>query len=413
MSAAALANLPSVLLGQLLLEFVEDPASLARLVEVALGAFGASSAATPAAAARAACLAALAETPLRASRALGDPQLAWARARCQRVELRMYANMGIVRMPGNISGRARLLNGRTPHSNDARAAVVLFSSASPFGTVVKSEWRREGALHRATKDAVAGNDLPAIIVWDIHGSPVRCEWWNAGQLHRGGGRPAVVDANGRFEWWVRGVRHRGGCKWPRPALVTPGGRREWFVGGRRHRTGGLPALVDGGASFERQWFVDGQLHRTDGGPALVGANGRTRAWYVHGVPHRAGGLPAVEDDVTGSFVSYENGVPHRAGGKPAVVRRADRNSVTVEWWVHGRRHRGHGRPAVITVECSRRYSNLRSVRAVRQWWTDGQRQAGGTNAVEESEHTWHNPPLIAQYHIRRTIFGGGGGGTNA
>lgn len=398
-AATALLNLPSVLLGQLLLEFVQDPGSLARLVEVVLGADTAATAA-----ARAACLAVLAETPLHASHAMGDPQVAWARARCASVKLRMYADMACVRMPGNIRARARLLNGRNMHSNDARAAAVLRSPLGG-GTVI-SEWRREGALHRAAKDAVAGNDLPAIVVryaWD--GSPVRCEWWNDGQRHRGGGRPAVIHADGRFEWWVRGVLHRGGCKWPRPALIMPGGRREWFVGGRRHRTGGLPAVVH---ALEQQWWVDDELHRTDGGPALVNANGRRRAWYAHGVPHRPGGLPAVEDDDARSFLWYEHGQRHRAGGKPAVVRRAGiyvtvtvTVTVTVEWWVQGQRHRDKDRPAVLTVKCSN-IAHLCRKCVTRQWWTNGQRQAAADYLeVEESERVRRCPTLVVPYHIRR------------
>jgi len=89
------------------------------------------------------------------------------------------------------------------------------------------------------------------ITVDANGTQV---WRNeAGELHREGGLPAVVWANGDQEWYMNGKLHREGGK---PAVTYANGIQAWFVNGLRHRDGGLPAIIwDNG---RREWFVNGE-----------------------------------------------------------------------------------------------------------------------------------------------------------
>ena len=97
--------------------------------------------------------------------------------------------------------------------------------------------------------------------------------------------------------------------------------------GQLHRGGGLPAIerADGSKSY----YVNGQLHRGGGLPAVEFADG-TKWYFVHGHLHRDGGLPAIEW-ANGSKWYYENGQRHNAHGLAIVARGAR------EYWLKGRR----------------------------------------------------------------------------
>jgi len=104
-------------------------------------------------------------------------------------------------------------------------------------------------------------------------------WKNAaGKLHRDGGRPAVVWADGSLKWYEQGQPHREGG---RPAAIGADGSQWWYERGQLHREGGQPAVIKAGGAQE--WWEWGRLHRGGGQPAIIMANG-TRTYWVRGWP---------------------------------------------------------------------------------------------------------------------------------
>jgi len=91
------------------------------------------------------------------------------------------------------------------------------------------------------------------VIGEVHLEDGTTEWSLNGELHRGGGLPAIDHHNGTGEWWVNGKLHRDGG----PAVVVINGRSKfWWVNGQRHREGGLPA-VDMGNGY-KAWYVNGE-----------------------------------------------------------------------------------------------------------------------------------------------------------
>jgi hypothetical protein len=204
-------------------------------------------------------------------------------------------------------------------------------------------WKEEGGmLHRE-------GGLPAVVKAD--GSQY---WVKRGKIHREGGLPAVVKADGTQYWWMHGKRHREGGL---PAIVNADGTQEWWVHGKRHREGGLPAVVK--ADGSQYWYEHGKYHREGGLPAKVRVDG-TQEWWVHGKYHREGGLPAIVK-LDGTQEWFERGRPYRADG-PAVVN-ADGSQ---EWWV-GWEHVTQEQHAVLMRLRQSEWRRIEAAQRIQLW----------------------------------------------
>jgi hypothetical protein len=92
-------------------------------------------------------------------------------------------------------------------------------------------------------------------------------WHFHWKLHRDGGQPAYLSANGKHrEFYKYGNLHREDG----PAKELADGGYEYFLNGLRHRDGGLPAVVH--ANGDKMWYENDKLHRNDG-PAVEKADG--------------------------------------------------------------------------------------------------------------------------------------------
>jgi hypothetical protein len=221
------------------------------------------------------------------------------------------------------------------------------------GTV---EWRDgDGRRHR-------DGDKPAVVfeggsrlVWFVHGVMRRSdpdlpnvlhgdgsmEWRNEkGELHREGGKPAIVTKN--FQAWFMDGRRCGapesGCH-----VLRANGNQEWFdEQGRHHRPGGEPAIIE--ACGTRRWLEHGKPARPEGLPHVEAADG-SKMWLDGNMqPHReCDDLPALQAPV-GDFW-YVHGKLSRAGHRPAKVYR----DGVQEWWVDGV-HQAPWRPVVVHVK---------------------------------------------------------------
>jgi hypothetical protein len=80
------------------------------------------------------------------------------------------------------------------------------------------------------------------------------EWWQDGELHRDGDKPAVEHCDARcFKWY----RHREDNK---PAIVLANGSFWFYCHGRRHREGNEPAArIVTGNQILLLWFTHGRL----------------------------------------------------------------------------------------------------------------------------------------------------------
>ena len=134
------------------------------------------------------------------------------------------------------------------------------------------------------------------------------------KLHRDGGEPAVIMANGDLEWYNNGKRHRSD-KDPLtglilPAIIRANGDLEWWDNGDLHRidkdpiTGyTLPAvIIISNGNGCKNWWRRNVRHRDDIDlatgqvlPAIEWENGST-IWMNEGNYHRDenGELPAIE-----------------------------------------------------------------------------------------------------------------------
>ena len=200
----------------------------------------------------------------------------------------------------------------------------------------------DGQLHRL-------DDRPAAIYPRGYAA-----YYIDGVLHRGGGRPALVDrSNGRAEWWIGGKRHRAQDK---PAIIRPNGSREWFRWGERHRDGDQPAVITEDGTH-REWWRDGMRDRGADKPAVIYSDRRAE-WWRYGELDRQGGKPAVVSDTI--LVWYANGLIHRGGDLPAHASPECR-----EWYRGGRRHRDGDKPAIVNASTG-----------CCEWWKDDVLTAG-------------------------------------
>jgi hypothetical protein len=90
----------------------------------------------------------------------------------------------------------------------------------PVNTNKCREWRKDGWRHRIHGPAV---------IW-ADGTQ---QYWDNGNLHRGGDLPAIIHADGSQEWWKHGRRHREGL----PAIIVPNrNMKSWWVDGVKIRS---------------------------------------------------------------------------------------------------------------------------------------------------------------------------------
>jgi hypothetical protein len=111
-------------------------------------------------------------------------------------------------------------------------------------------------------------------------------WLKNGYWHRGGDKPAEINADGTLRWHKNGKCHRDGDK---PAYIGADGTLQWYKNGKVHRDGDKPAYI--GADGTLQWYKNGDLHRDGDKPAWIRPDG-TLEWHKNGLLHRATG-PAV------------------------------------------------------------------------------------------------------------------------
>jgi hypothetical protein len=98
-------------------------------------------------------------------------------------------------------------------------------------------------------------------------------WYFHWKLHRDGGEPAYVSANGKHrEFYKFGNLHREDG----PAKELADGGYEYFLNGLRHRDNG-PAVVH--ANGDKMWYQNDKLHRDDG-PAVEKAE--CNEWWQNG-----------------------------------------------------------------------------------------------------------------------------------
>lgn len=100
-----------------------------------------------------------------------------------------------------------------------------------------------------------------------------------------------------------------------------------FFRGKLHNEFGMPAQTHDNGYMA--FYQRGELHRI-GGPAVIKPNGE-KQWWVNGHRHREDG-PALECAKLTAW--YLHGRKHRTGGKPAVIRRAP-DRIYREWYIHG------------------------------------------------------------------------------
>jgi hypothetical protein len=111
------------------------------------------------------------------------------------------------------------------------------------------------------------------------------KWYNrAGQLHRDGDLPAIIDSSGGKHWCKNGIRHRDGDL---PAAIYTNGCLLYYKDGKIHRDGDLPAhITENSGPFWNcnYWYKDGKLHRDGDLPAMVHEDGR-KSYYKNGVEY--------------------------------------------------------------------------------------------------------------------------------
>ena len=83
-------------------------------------------------------------------------------------------------------------------------------------------------------------------------------------------------SDGTETWRLNDKLHRGDG----PALIRPDGYEAWYQYGQFHREGDRPAMTL--PNGEKRWYYDGELHRKSG-PAVVKPDGE-EVYYVNGVP---------------------------------------------------------------------------------------------------------------------------------
>jgi len=141
--------------------------------------------------------------------------------------------------------------------------------------------------------------------------------------HPDNDNPTEIDSYGNKIWRnSAGQYHREGDK---PAVINPNGILVYYKEGKCHREGDKPAVIDF-ISGSVSYYKEGKYHRDGDKPAFILANG-TMSYWKEGKCHRDGDKPAIiypsgiveylENDKlleTRSFISISN-----KGDKSSVV----------------------------------------------------------------------------------------------
>ena len=174
------------------------------------------------------------------------------------------------------------------------------------------EWYQNGNLHR-------DGDKPAII-------ESKNKWWyQNGKRHRDNGKPAVMLVNGDREWWENGLRHRDGDK---PAILYKDGTEKYYKAGKRYIPKHIQKKINKKRLDRAKTNVEVKKNR------LLEDLNETR------VPLQNGGYKLVYSD--GVYYRDKNDEVHRDGDEPAVV-----DEYGKQWYKHGKRHRDDDKPAII------------------------------------------------------------------
>lgn len=284
----------------------------------------------------------------------------------------------------------------------------------------------EGRLHNPQGPAVITKNMRA---WYQHGKQHRLNgpaiiygngdevWYQNGEIHRDGNKPAITKRDGVRKWYLHGkpcrlsgsanviyadgtqewrneddVVHRDGDL---PAIIRPDGTKEWLLNGVHHRDGDLPAII--GLNGHRAYYNKGVLHR-EVGPALIEPDKSVIAYYRFGELHRPGQKPALEKNssfkekvlvyaengrayATGKWEKHldsfvikdENGEYHTPDPEnQAAIVYSDGGQ---EWYLHGKLHRDGDLPAIITGE------------GKRAWYQNGELHREGDLPAMVSERT--------------------------
>lgn len=128
--------------------------------------------------------------------------------------------------------------------------IENFGSQLERMPVVQDKITTEGKLSKAVflngeyarmKDGIihSYDDLPAKHQLSLGGSSTFL-WYDEGEIHRDGDKPARISESGIWEWRKRGRTHRDGDK---PALIgLPPGKGTWYKDGRICREGNKPVI---------------------------------------------------------------------------------------------------------------------------------------------------------------------------
>ena len=100
-------------------------------------------------------------------------------------------------------------------------------------------------------------------------------WYQNGQRHRDGDKPAKIWPDGTLEWWKNGKLHRDGDK---PAVISANGSLAWYQNNQLHRDNDKPAYI--GRYGSLIWYQNNQLHKFSG-PAAITSDGKLK-WYWRG-----------------------------------------------------------------------------------------------------------------------------------
>jgi hypothetical protein len=171
--------------------------------------------------------------------------------------------------------------------------LARFSRVCRLFRAVIDEWRTEIlALHTTTREVYTSHGIPAIehhVYGYLHclgDQPAELWengtefWYRGGLVHRDGDLPAVT-------WYgkedtIRRAMVRGSAIDFHPAEIPKPHIRSqsWYQNGERHRDGDRPAEVC--ANGDKYWYQHGELHRDGGKPAKIAVSG-LHYWVVRGV----------------------------------------------------------------------------------------------------------------------------------
>ena len=210
---------------------------------------------------------------------------------------------------------------------DGTTETYVHRSSRRGKNVYDTYWDADGKLH-------SFDDVPASVfmVLGDDGKPVHVtkEWYNHDKLHRNDAPAVIIDSkdNGRHleSWYNHGELHRDG----EPAgFVYQDGQlisESFWQHDNVHRGGGKPAVLTyhlGSGKLEREdYFTDGVLTREDDQPARItyGESGEIREmeYFHNGKPHRDRGPARLVFDKNGQLLKEEYFVDGEKVAAPSI-----------------------------------------------------------------------------------------------